>query len=205
MSDYQNSKIYKLYSNESPDEIYIGSTIQPLCKRKVEHKNRKNSCNSKILFEKYENVIIELIEYFPCNTREELNKKEGMHIRMTDCINKRIEGRTRKEYSEDNVDIIKKKSKKYYQENAEHIKEQQKKYHENNPDKRKEITKKYREDNPEYCKEKNKKYYSQNKYKILEHMSQKMTCECGMTFSIGHKTRHEKTLIHKKLLNSLPE
>ena len=203
MPDYQSAKIYKLWSPEGP-EVYIGSTTQKLCKRKAEHKGSKKY-SSKILFEKYEQVIIELIEKFPCNNREDLNKREGMHIRMTDCINKRIEGRTRKEYSEDNVDIIKKKSKKYYQENAEHIKEQQKKYHENNPDKRKEITKKYREDNPEYCKEKNKKYYSQNKYKILEHMSQKMTCECGMTFSIGHKTRHEKTLIHKKLLNSLPE
>jgi len=89
MPDYQKGKIYKLYSNESPDEIYIGSTTQSLCRRKQGHKDKKN-CNSKILFEKYEQVIIELIEYFPCNTREELNKKEGEYIRMTDCINKEI-------------------------------------------------------------------------------------------------------------------
>jgi len=133
MPDYQKGKIYKLYSNESPDEIYIGSTTQSLCRRKQGHKDKKN-CNSKILFEKYEQVIIELIEYFPCNTREELNKKEGEYIRMTDCINKEIAGRTKKEWREENLDIIKEKNKVYREQNKDKIKEKNKKYRENNAD-----------------------------------------------------------------------
>jgi len=118
MPDYQNAKIYKLWSPEGP-EVYIGSTTQKLCKRKEGHK--KLNCSSKILFEKYEEVIIELIEYFPCNNREELNKKEGMHIRMTDCVNKVIPDRTQKEWREDNKDIIKENNKKYEKENADKI------------------------------------------------------------------------------------
>ena len=218
MPDYQNGKIYKLYSNEGP-EVYIGSTTQKLCQRKAKHKSEKN-CSSKILFEKYEEVIIELIEYFPCNNKEELNKREGMHIRMTDCINKIIAGRTRKEYIEDNKEHIKEQQKEYYQENAEHIKEQQKEYYQDNSEYFKEKNKKYREDNPEYCKKYNKeyrednpeyykkynkKYYENNKEKIIEYKSQKMTCECGITFRIDGKAKHEKSLTHKKLINSFPE
>jgi len=190
MPDYQKGKIYKLYSNEGP-EIYIGSTTTPLCQRKAKHKSSKsNNCSSKILFEKYEEVIIELIEYFPCNTREELNKKEGEHIRMNDCINKIIAGRTQKEWRE---------------ENAEHIKEQQKEYYQDNPEYYKKYNKEYREDNPEYYKKYNKKYYENNKEKIIEYKSQKMTCECGITFRIDGKAKHEKSLTHKKLINSFPE
>jgi len=143
MPDYQNGKIYKLWSPEG-NEIYIGSTTQSLCRRKQGHKDLKKNCSSKILFEKYEEVIIELIEYFPCNNKEELNKKEGEHIRMTDCINKRIEGRTSKEWREDNPE--------YY-----------KKYREENPDKIKEYEKKYREENKEEINKKKREQYHNKK------------------------------------------
>jgi predicted GIY-YIG superfamily endonuclease len=59
MPDYKNGKIYKLWSPQG-DEIYIGSTTQSLAKRKAEHKQMKNSCCSKLLFEKYDDVRIEL-------------------------------------------------------------------------------------------------------------------------------------------------
>jgi hypothetical protein len=39
MPDYKNGKIYKLWSPEG-DEIYIGSTIQPLYARLSAHKKR---------------------------------------------------------------------------------------------------------------------------------------------------------------------
>jgi len=162
MPDYQNSKIYKLYSNEGP-EVYIGSTTQPLCRRKQGHKDKK-SCSSKILFEKYEEVIIELIEYYKCNNKEELNKREGEHIRMTDCINKRIAGRTNKEWREDNSEYL----KKYREDNKEHIKEQKKEYYEENLEFFKDYIKNYREQNIDKIKEQTKKYREQNKDKILE-------------------------------------
>jgi hypothetical protein len=92
MPNYQNAKIYKLWSPDG-DDIYIGSTIQLLCQRKAKHKdnyNRNLSCKSKILFQKYNDVRIELLECCPCDSKEELDKKEGEYIRNNVCVNKRI-------------------------------------------------------------------------------------------------------------------
>ena len=57
-------------------------------------------------------------------------------------------------------------------------------------------TEKHKEEKQEYDKE----YYKNNSEQILEHRGQKMTCECGRTFRIGDKARHERSLIHKKLI-----
>ena len=124
MPDYQKAKIYKLWSPQgTEDEIYFGSTTNELYKRKNGHKSQKyNSCNSKILFEKYDDVRIELVEEYPCNNKEELNKKEGEYIRNNKCLNQRIPCRTQKEYREDNKEHI----KEYYQKNKEQISEQKK-------------------------------------------------------------------------------
>ena len=114
---YQNSKIYKICDiNET--EIYIGSTHQSLTRRFSKHKSNykawkdgkygKNS--SCILFEKYgiENCKIYLIENYPCNNREELNAREGYHIKLNNCVNKVIAGRTKQQWRQDNPEIIKK-------------------------------------------------------------------------------------------------
>jgi Zn ribbon nucleic-acid-binding protein len=93
MPDYKNGKIYKLWSPEG-DEIYIGSTIQPLYARLSAHKTKGPTCSSKILFEKYDDVRIELIECVPCDNKEQLTKKEGEYIRKLDCVNRNIAGRT---------------------------------------------------------------------------------------------------------------
>ena len=192
MPDYQKGQIYKLWSPQGNDnEIYIGSTVQPLYKRKNTHKASKN-CSSKILFEKYDDIRIELIEYFPCNNKQELGKKEGFYIRNNDCINKNIAGRTEKEYYEDN----KEKIKEYLQDNKEKIKEQKKEYYEDNKDKIKE----YRDNNKEKKKEYMKEYYEDNKEKIKENNQKKITCVCGRTISFHEKPRHERTKIHQNFI-----
>jgi hypothetical protein len=132
MPDYKNAKIYKLWSPEG-DEIYIGSTIQKLCDRKTKHKFGDGSV-SKILFEKYTDVRIELLEYFPCNNKEELNKKEGEYIRKLDCVNRNIAGRTQKEWCDDNKEKIKENKKEYRENNKDRFKE----WCENNKEKIKE-------------------------------------------------------------------
>ena len=190
MPDYKNGKIYKIWSPMGK-EIYIGSTIQSLYARKSQHKICMK-CSSKILFEKYDDVRIELIEYFPCNNKEELDKKEGFYIRNNDCINKNIAGRTEKEYYEDN----KEKIKEYLQDNKEKIKEQKKEYYEDNKDKIKE----YRDNNKEKKKEYMKEYYEDNKEKIKENNQKKITCECGRTIIFRHKPRHERTKIHQNFI-----
>ena len=121
MPDYKNGKIYKIWSPEGND-IYIGATTQALYKRFHAHKTRKE-CSSKLLFEKYTDVRIELLECCPCDNKEELTKKEGEYIRNTNCINRRIAGRTQKEYYEDNKEKIKERHKKYDKERYENNKE----------------------------------------------------------------------------------
>jgi hypothetical protein len=125
MPDYKNGKIYKIWSPQG-DDIYIGSTIQPLYARLYAHKEKMNTCNSKILFEKYDDVRIELLECCPCDNKEQLNKKEGEYIRKLDCVNRRIAGRTIKEWHEDNKEH-KKQTKEYRKNNKEKIKEWKKK------------------------------------------------------------------------------
>ena len=51
-------------------------------------------------------------------------------------------------------------------------------------------------------KEKHKDYYIENKDKILEKHKQKIECECGLTYTFGHKSRHIKCKRHLELLNT---
>lgn len=122
MPNYQNGKIYKLWTYES-DDIYIGSTTQLLCQRLSGHKLKKD-CTSSVLFEKSNNVMIELIEEYPCENKEKLNKREGELIRELNCVNKIIPGRTKREYN-----------KQYYQDNLEKIQKYKKQYIKDNHDK----------------------------------------------------------------------
>ena len=144
MPNYQNGKIYKIYSYEN-DDVYYGSTVKALSLRMAHHKSqmkkykegKKNYISSFKILE-LTSAKIELVENYPCNSKEELLQREGFYIRSNDCINKVIPCRTIKEYYEDNKD----KKKIYYQENIEHIQEQKKNYYKQNGD---EIKKKRRE------------------------------------------------------------
>ena len=104
MPEYQNGKIYALRSHQTED-VYIGSTTQPLSLRFAGHKMMRAKCTSLVMFQ-YPDVYIELIEAFPCKTKEELNKREGEVIRATNCVNKNIAGRTVKEWYRENRDRI---------------------------------------------------------------------------------------------------
>lgn len=120
--DYSKGQIYKLWTLES-NEIYIGSTINPLYKRLGQHKKLSNKSTSKLLFERYKDVKIELVENFPCGSKKELTAREGHHQRLNKdiLVNNNIAGRTIKEYYIDNAD----KFKEYYTENAEKIRQYQ--------------------------------------------------------------------------------
>jgi len=173
MPDYKNGKIYKLWSPEG-DDIYIGSTVNSLAKRKGDHKADSNSdiiITSKILFEKYDDVRIELIEEFPCKNKMELNKREGYYIRTLDCVNRYVAGRTQKEYNEDNREKIKEQQKQYKEGNKEHIKIIKKKYTEEHKEDKKDYDKDYYEKNKEQKKEyyeKNKEYFKERKGELYE-------------------------------------
>ena len=118
MSDkYKNGKIYTIRYKNDDSLIYVGSTIQPLFKRWHQHKvclnNEKNKEYHKLLYKKIretniEDWYIELYEEFSCESKEQLNQREGEVIRKIGTLNKLIAGRTKVEYIEDNKDKIEK-------------------------------------------------------------------------------------------------
>jgi hypothetical protein len=150
MPDYQNGKIYKLYS-PSKNIVYIGSTTQTLAQRLTKHNyhyktynndNTKNYFSSFLVLE-CGDYKIELLEEYACNNKQQLDKKEGEYIKNNECVNNRIAGRTRKEYRIDNTDKIKDHDKQYRIDNADKIKESKKQYRINNIDKIKEQKRQY--------------------------------------------------------------
>ena len=130
--DYKNGQIYTIRSHQTP-LFYIGSTCSPLAKRLHGHrknykcwtKNNENGYTTSYEIIKYDDHYIELLEEFPCETKKQLNKREGQIIRFYDdrSVNKYIAGRTRKEYCQDYKIEIAEQGKKYYQDNVKRIKE----------------------------------------------------------------------------------
>ena len=140
MPDYQKAKIYRILSDEPDSLIYIGSTTMPLLSQRMsQHRamykifqlGKGGRTSSYDLFEKYgvDACNIELIELFPSNSKDELMKQEGHHIRNNDCVNKNIAGRTLKEYYIDNKEQYNEKSKEYYKKHKEQRKGQSKEYY----------------------------------------------------------------------------
>ena len=186
---YDNGKIYKLWSLET-NEIYVGSTIQPLHKRLYEHRSRarKQILNYALYTEMNKFGIdtfnIELIEDYPCKSLNELQKKEGYWIReLQASLNKIIAGRTSKEYRNEHKEQIYAYNKTWVQANAEKvkdnhqiyrkmntdkIKEKQKLYQEINQDKLLKYAKEYRDNNVDKIKDSQMLYRMKNKEKIAE-------------------------------------
>ena len=80
-----------------------------------------------------DNFYIELIEKCPCNDKDELRRTEGKYIReLKPSLNKRIEGRTLREYYIDNEEHFSQRAKYYNIDNKEYIREHKKQYYENN-------------------------------------------------------------------------
>ena len=196
---YHNSKIYQI-TDIAYTKCYIGSTTESLSLRMARHrhhyrqflKNNKNFISSYELFKEYgvENCKIQLIEYYKCDSLAELRKREGEHIKKTDCVNKRVEGRTQKEYKIDNKERLRENEKvrwaKYYEEHKEEILAQKKEYRQQNRDKISEREKyfyqndkdkiaqksEYRQQNRDTINEKAKAYREANKEKVNEKMKE---------------------------------
>jgi len=175
MPNYQNSKIYKIVSLSNPDKVYYGSTTKTLSQRMAHHKSfckQNKPITSKEILQ-YDDAKIILVENYPCNSKEELLKKEYEYILNNQCINKQ-KGYTEEEYYEVNKDKILQRSKEYYENN----KEDKLKY-----------AKEYREKNRALCLERQKKYNSQ-----------KVKCEiCQLELRKDSLNKHIKN-IHKNFI-----
>ena len=94
--DFQKSKIYAIKCKER-DDCYIGSTTRSLYVRMGEHRadfrlvsngRKLYKKNTAMLITQYPSAYIELIEEFPCNSKEELHKREFEIICQTKCVNR---------------------------------------------------------------------------------------------------------------------
>ena len=244
MDRYKNGKIYKIV-DVGFNKCYYGSTTEPLSKRMERHRkdykeylqNGKNYTRSLGIFCEYgvENCKILLVEDFPCETKEQLLRREGEYIRNNECVNKQIAGRTSKEYYQDNNDTLRQKSNIYYKENTKACNERSKQYYESHRDETIEYKKQWYKQNKERHHQKNKEYrqshkeeialknkerYEQNKEQyskqrkeryerdreqILEEQKEKVSCLCGARVRKQHLRRHEKTQKHQNYLEHLKD
>ena len=103
-SKYCNGKIYKIVDNVS-DLIYVGSTCKTLEQRLKGHKfiyksflsGKKTPILTSFKILENNNYRIELIENFPCESKQDLEKREGYFIRLyrkqeLNIVNKFIAG-----------------------------------------------------------------------------------------------------------------
>ena len=129
---YQRGKIYKIVCNVT-GLIYVGSTTEKsLACRLGKHKSDynhsfKNNLNwNKTSFQILQNddYDIVLIELYPCNSKDELHKRERYYIESLTCVNKILPSRTYEEWKGD--EKTKQKKKQYYLKNKEKTDEYQK-------------------------------------------------------------------------------
>lgn len=194
--DYSNTIIYKLCcKNPEITDIYVGHTTD-FTKRKCKHKhccNNENSPNHNFNVYKFirdngnwDNWDMVMIEQYPCQNKLEAERKEREYIETLNAnLNKVIPTRTRKEWINEHKDEITEYKKIYYENNKEEISEK---------------NKIYREENVEQIRERKKKYREENKQKIKEKYSQKIECECGLTYTSIHRLRHRRSNKHLELV-----
>ena len=179
MPDYQLGKIYKIVDNTNGN-IYVGSTTRPtLAMRLAKHvsnckswKDGKRTFTTSFKIIENQNYDIVLLEKYPCDSKDELHKRERHYIETLNCVNKYVVGRTRQEYRQ-----IHKDQKKDYDKD-------------------------YREKNKEKITLQKSEYYQNNKEKISEREKIKCICPCGKTYRRSDKSQHEKTKFHQNFINS---
>ena len=135
---YQNANLYQITDN-AYTKCYIGSTTVSLFKRMSKHREMhkrfldgkcRKQMNSTDLFEEFgvKNCKIELLEMFPCASKEELLKREGYFIRKIPCVNRAVAGRSKKEYCMDTKEKKAEYDKAYCAKNKDRKKEMKKKH-----------------------------------------------------------------------------
>lgn len=182
MNRYEKGQIYKIVG-VGYNKCYIGSTTEKFSLRMARHRSsyklyldgkKKKSCITKSfeLFDEYgtENCKIIWLEDYPCNSRKELEAREGYYIKNTECVNRYIAGRTQEQWVKDNKELRNSYQKKYYDKNKTICQDRTNKYKANNQEHikeyRKEYFKRYKEKHCDEIKNKKKEYYEAKKNEI---------------------------------------
>jgi hypothetical protein len=136
MVNYQLGKIYKIVCRIT-GEVYVGSTCEPtLARRLVSHRSaykqfyekNKGSCFASFQIILRGDYYIDLLENFPCNSSDELRKREREYYDKIECINvcrpylyiEEMKAE-RQLYDEIHKDVIREQQKKYNEEHRERI------------------------------------------------------------------------------------
>jgi len=153
MPDYKNSKIYRIVCNETGEQ-YIGSTTQSLSVRLAKHvwssKNEpEKGCKSFPIIDRGDYSIV-LIENCPCESKEQLLRRERHFIETMDCVNRNIPGRTKLEHlnrilqwQKENPEKRAEYSRKWRKENPEKVAEQKRKHYQSHKEQKSEYNRKY--------------------------------------------------------------
>ena len=219
---YRNGKVYKITDNACT-RCYIGSTCESLSQRMTRHrkgyrnylKGGKYFITFFNIFDEFgiDNCLVELIENCPCDTVEELRKREGHYKQSTGCVNKQTPGRTYAEYREHYREQINQQKRDHYWKNKDAINERQKqKYtcacgsvvgiggkaeHERSKEHQRFLGNICEDEEEKQMRERKKQQTYQEK---LEINKIKYTCCCGSTLRRGDKAPHEKTIKHQQYL-----
>jgi hypothetical protein len=170
---YKDGKIYAILCYSDLNVLYIGSTKSPLKVRFGCHiSNYKNGSTKNCLLHKaveedplgWANYYIILIENYPCNSRTELENREGVFQRnMSTTLNKNIAGRTKKEWMETHKEECKLHQKKCYLKNQEERKLYQRNFYLAHQEERK-----LYQNNFYLAHQEERKLYRRNFYKIYK-------------------------------------
>jgi len=196
LNKFQEGKIYKIICDNF-DKIYIGSTVQKLSQRLASHKANQ-CCHSKKILE-YPNVRIELIEQYPCNSKDELRGREQYYINENRdiCINNKNAYISKEDAKErDRLHLI-----EYRRLNKDVINEKQRE--KMICDCGLEINKSHKLRHIET--EKHIELMKLNDAERLEKLNEKTKCECGHLITVYRNAdiiRHNKTNKHIELMKN---
>lgn len=183
---YSSGKIYKLICNDG--HYYYGSTIVKLSQRFYGHKESSKTMTSKVYtyINKigWNNVKIELVESFPCETREELRKKENEYIissigddlnlnTLKSYISESEYNERCKNYYIANKEHILKRNETYYKTHEEQIKDKRHENYLKNREKVNSKNKAYQEIHKEEVKQQRKEFYELNKERLCKDKREK--------------------------------
>lgn len=188
MVNYQNGKIYALVSNVAPLR-YIGSTTQPLHKRKADHidahkrwkEGKRNYVSSFDIIEAGDFDIV-LLEGCAVENKEELYAKERSWIESAECVNKRVPTRTHKERYEANKEAHSEKMKLYYEANKDAYSKNGKAYYQANKEAYSKKGKAYYEANKEAIRKKHKAHHARKQ--VSRHLEDMVDQICHRFLSI---------------------
>ena len=172
MVNYQLGKIYKIVGNGL---VYVGSTCEPNLARRLaghvaRHKHYLKGGKYYSSFEVLESgdYHIELVEQYPCDSKDELFTRERYQTNKIDCVNINKNQGLKLELGKKGYE--KQYNDAYRAKNKEKINEHMKIYSAENRELINIKNKKYYETNKETLLSKNKEYHNKHKEKIKQYL-----------------------------------